>query len=306
MSPLNNNMYEVYYEKYIKYKNKYLQLKQLQLMGGAQSYFPNDCTFYIMASINKKSQIQNNFSNRIQRFTKTIPSGSNLHITLLTLHLNKNHPNFNIFYSTNFLNDAVKLYKNIFQNEYLESKTGNYDSFGKSQSFFNITPSNLAQIKKNKESKFFVRKYKLPNGKENLITEFRTNFYKLLNAHLNILTNSNQKFVIKKIPNNPQNIAIEVSYNNIPLYAVTTHYFGKGVWEPHISLFSNIDFYNNNQALYSQFQNMLSQNQMNENILMTNYLQGVGGNVNQINLINDIDEIIFSYSNPRSEINIKI
>ncbi|ARF08320.1 hypothetical protein Catovirus_1_370 [Catovirus CTV1] len=304
-----------YYQKYLKYKSKYMQLKEQK--GGAQPYFGNNTTIlYIMAFINPNSNIYNLFQNRVSHIV-----GSNinnpLHATLLTLHINNTHPiirNYDVFKDRNFLDEVKNVYKQIFANLELESVSGNYDLFGASNNFFNIdknpnSPNNIVNITKNKLSKFFVRRYKLPQMNEKAITTFRISYYKLVNKYLNMYDGTNNKIILFENSNLKKNaklskplpvdIGAVVEYNGHELYAVDVHYFGTAIWEPHISLFSNVDFFNKNQQEYGNLQQKsLMKHQypseikvFQEKLLTTNF----GGKVNKIHLTKDINKLVFSY-----------
>lgn len=282
------------YHKYIKYKTKYLELKNKVIMeGGSSKSFKKTIKFFIMATIKSDNKLQYEIKKIQKKYLDEHKAhNENIHITLLTLELNYEHPLVEIFFNEKFLEKIKNIYLSTFQKTFLISKKNDYGLYGKAKRFFNINENNIKEIKKNREIKFLVKKYKLDN--EIKIIEFRNLFYKALNKYLNKNQNNNINFKIKEqIAENPNDIIAVISYDDTPLYAVPAYYFEKGKWKPHISLFSNIDMFTANSKLYTKLQKQ-TLDQKEINVFIEDNLRK-NNNIDKIDLIKDINSLVFSY-----------
>jgi len=234
-------------KKYLKYKKKYDHLKKFTLSqtGGGRGYFQNNTALYILADI-EGTRSMSGFKDRTDILLgENNKPFNNPHITIHSIHINEDHPDYKIFKSSSFektIEEGFKLLlagkrsnlaPNLIPDSSLKlvSPKGQYEIFGQ-------TP------------KFFGRKY-IPDNPQK-ITDFR----RLLYDH-----------IIKKVKKGKPTYEQETrgslkyhvySFGGIPLYAVSQYNHGIGNWTPHISIVSEYDIQNNNKELHKKYEGQKS------------------------------------------------
>lgn len=268
---------ENYYEKYIKYKNKYLILKQgideQQLCsnkGGGYFHERNQVRgaegkrMLGFKSINIKIELKEdtplyNYLNDNQskiNFSNKTPLSYLFHITLLNFEINMDHPLNKIGNNGRFyLNNFVYKYEN---NKMLTDKFKNFiNEIGLKNKFYECFSGTEFETDKynilGKDNKFFVQSLSYntindENGKSQ-ITKFRTYFYDKLSEYVQTIDPDIEPiFRTKKVSIGGNNYTLiyydkksgkkSSTYDESePLIAVPDFYWGNNVWTPHISLF---------------------------------------------------------------------
>ena len=226
-------MTEDYKQKYLKYKQKYLEFKSQ--IGGLPGYpftYATGGTIAIMANITGDvldNLIKTTDSLRVSRPT-------NLHITLLHLHINFANKSSHIFLTEEFNNVVKKSFINNIRipGIELESLPDSCDIFGQNPSF---------------EQKYWVNTYSLPLRFKENISKFRMDIYNYLNTKVSIgkptFTNRNDTdFVIYYA-------------NGIELYAVVKNqYFKVDTWKPHISIILMKELLSHNKGLFDEIKRL--------------------------------------------------
>jgi hypothetical protein len=177
----NINIEDIYYDKYIKYKTKYLELKQLSGGSGVYEFCHND---YKINDVGRIIDILNKFSPFIEN-------------TNIAISNNKYKENIN------------KIYKEL--EIMLEDLMKNYTGY-----FFNSTPykdlKTIYDTLKNLNTKYitFIHNYRQDFKKESLQTEEqRTN---VVTKFTTMLTENTSE--IKKLKDIINNIIIKINNNN--------------------------------------------------------------------------------------------
>ena len=222
-----------YYSKYLKYKHKYLELKN-NMSGGA---FPFDfgfgTTFYIMAKITGdtlervKERRQKLFDNKL--LNAGVNVYSELHITLLQLHINLQHPAHSIFYDQHFINVIKDSYRrNIKLNTVSLSsvkKDNSGNVLGGEWDFFGMGDFS---------KKYWARVYNLPEKYIKNIKDFRMEIYGFLNSSYGI---ARLKREFRGKGSDMTEFEIYGTPDGNELYAIVVdHYLGVSKWKPHISV----------------------------------------------------------------------
>ncbi len=281
-----------YFDEYIKYKSKYLSLKEKETNNcvsniiGGESYFHkfNQTlsgkklvfkSFNIMVELNDNSLIVQFLKHAIKdilsygnanRYIIEFDLNYKFHFTLLNFELNISHPlnlkdNENDFAQNHFAY-VRKDNSNISHKEITEKFVRFIYNISLHYNFNNCF-NNIVFKTDNFEilgtdTKYFVQKYDYNNS--NSITEFRKYFYKKLLEYIKDIDPEYKEFVFKfaKFNNDgthiilPDNLSSESDYtlcypvknlskiispNEKPLLVIPKYYWGKGVWDPHTSLF---------------------------------------------------------------------
>lgn len=222
-----------YYSKYLRYKKKYIELKN-NIIGGAFPFaYGYGTTFYIMAKISgetydrvkeRRQKLQGK-----QKLKAGISVESDLHITLLQLYINLAHPLHNIFYNTNFIDAIADAYKKNIKSQNVSLSSVKLDSSGNvlggNWDFFGMGDF---------PRKYWARVYDLPQKYEANIKQFRMDIYNYINSKFGIIQ---LKTEYRGIGNDITNFAIYGTSDGNELYAIVVdHYFGVKKWKPHISV----------------------------------------------------------------------
>jgi len=266
-----------YYEKYIKYKNKYLMLKkeidgqQLNSNSGGGYFHERNQERRVenkkmlgFKSINIKIELEQN--TPLYNYLDNNQSKINFlnksqlpylyHITLLNFEINMDHPlniigNNRKFENNNFVykNGTNKLLTNKFKMfiENIGLKNEFYRYFSGTE--FESTEYNIL----GRDDKFFVQSLSynpiFGTDRKSKITKFRTYFYNELSKYIQSIdsdieprfrteTKSISGFNYTLIYFDKKSNKKSTSYDETePLIAVPDFYWGNNVWTPHISLF---------------------------------------------------------------------
>lgn len=248
------------YNKYLKYKNKYLALKRLinQIGSGYFSTLPqktNHKTYYIMADINNPDLIRH-FDHRrsgiLHGKLASAPMGHTFHLTLLTIEINRDSKLARLF------EDLIPQPGNP-HNKKINSKIEQMVTDAYNETFRNsIVVLNQERGTYYKMGKFYVKKFPVysdqkhfsdPNTKLPLptINAFRRSFYDKLRKHLQI-----PSFNWIDSPDGNYKLAI---HNGETIFAVPIYDFGIGQWDPHISIVKEDDIQAPNPVLHGKISN---------------------------------------------------
>ncbi len=276
-------------EKYNKYKNKYLELKNsiisedgvleggiLEggiLEGGA--FFKNTTKLYLMANITDKSIYDRLDERRALLLRGNQPKQPILHITLLQFEINQDHPYSYIFYSRDFHSNLKRYFNStMVKNKVtLSSGFGEYDLLGKG------------------ENKFFVKMYK-PNKKME-ITKFRTKIYGYLERELG------KPKIRKKVVGGKTYVVFY--YDKQELIAIPDFYYGKGVWTPHVSILNIGDIRAYNKPLYRKYKNRKTKKGKLQ-LLFTPIVNARFRPIGKIKMNEHIGNLTLSLRNPKAKI----
>ena len=290
------NVNDAHY-KYLKYKTKYLNLKKSQT-GGAFA-FKNTGLFYIMAKISGDTLERVNE----RRAKLKLPVNSDLHITLLQLHINIANPLSKMFTDDNF-------YKAI-QTAFSKHIKGNNVTLS-SQVIDPITGKATGGLwdflgQGTFDKKFWARSYEIPPQHIEHIRAFRIDIYNFINTFIsqNGMTLSS-KFKTRTMPSDPTDQTQFKIYstvkgtNRIELYAIVKdHYLGVETWHPHVSVIKMSELRSRSQELYTTLSGIPSDS------VKTKILKSaIGPGVKQMSIIEsrrDIDQIRISFSNPQDK-----
>jgi hypothetical protein len=220
-----------YEEKYIKYKLKYLKLQQ---SGGA---FP----FYSLKQQNKISvpftimaELGGDTLDRVneRRSALGLSNIKSLHITLLQIFINSEHPYADVFTQQELFDKVNEAY-----NVHLKGQLELVSSCGKG-GVWEFLGHDI-------NNQFWTRVYSIVKGKNynKNIYDFRMAFYNMINT----LVKKMYKDKILKVgtmisedPNNPKDETAFDYYGDTKknlLYAINTdQYVGFDNWKPHISI----------------------------------------------------------------------
>jgi hypothetical protein len=222
-----------YYSKYLKYKQKYLELKN-NMTGGAFPFkFGYGTTFYIMAKITGET-LDRVKERRKKLFDKNLLNvgvniDSELHITLLQLHINLEHPNHKIFYDLEFINIIKESYRKNIKDSNVSLSSVKTDAMG------NVLGGKWDFFGMNDFSKkYWARVYDLPEKYQKNMKDFRIEIYNFLNI----------RYGIKRLKREFRGKGTDITEFEIygtpdgnELYAIVVdHYLGVSKWKPHISV----------------------------------------------------------------------
>ena len=268
---------DIYHDKYIKYKNKYLMLKQeindIQLnqnTGGGFFHERNqerrveNKKMLGFKSINIKIELEQNTplynyfnenKNKIN-FVNKIELQYLFHITLLNFEINMDHP-----LNTTGNNRRFELNNFVYKNGTNKLITNKFKTFIQSiglknifyRYFFGTEFESTKYDILGKDDKFFVQSLdynpkKISDGKYK-ISKFRTYFYNELSKYIQTIdADIESRFRTETKSIGGYNYTLiyfdkkldkkSTSYDESePLIAVPDFYWGNNVWTPHISLF---------------------------------------------------------------------
>lgn len=233
-----------YIDKYKKYKQKYIELKQQ--IGGSFA-FTNGQPFYILYllddettkyAVSERRSILLNNSELIRDHNR---DNLKLHFTLFNFQINNNHKNKDIFTTPEF----IQLIRDAF-NENLDKQ-------------ILIHTTNDYKILSN----FYGKEYNLAYPSK--ITDFRIRIYEYISRML-----LEGKSPIQQ----PRGDFMYLNVNGNDLIAVPLHNWGKENWLTHISLlefrndkFPTLSLYHNNHELYQNIKPYLQE----KNIIMVKH-----------------------------------
>jgi hypothetical protein len=305
-----------YREKYLKYKAKYLELKQL---GGA-NYFTNNTKLYITAHITSQ-QLKKAYEERIGILLGNTKPQFEPHMTLFELDINQEHSAAKLFQEKIFQKVIRIAFDTHLRNLGLVSNFGSYKILGTGA------------------KDFYVREYE-PEDKK-AITNFRKEIYNYIQNHpgvknyrLEEIKDTNGKLLYKEFYCDDSNTSMDK-----PLYRVPIYISGVGVWTPHISIINSddllklknqdISFYNKNytdyekipekynsgqynivtniiQLLFSSPQNPIEKIKEEKKDYLTGMIQSKNvGSMKEIQIGLDLNDIHFSLTNFKEKINMK-
>lgn len=216
-----------YHHLYKKYAQQYRRLKGgdnetlVDDLTRPKTFFEKMTNMYIMVHVTNPN-IRKTYDIKIQKLLgpKNRPHNDVLHITLLHIMINADHPLAEIFRKHDFLQHVRKSY--------------------------NESMSTLLIPKENKllgiDTKFIARRYAPLNT--NAISHFRTLVYTYLNKRLGTFTQNIEEIKGLKY--------YVFSFGGKELYAITEYHHGKGNWAPHISVVSVPDIKKYNLPLYKE------------------------------------------------------
>lgn len=235
---------------------------------GVTKYKPS--TLYIMANISPYSPIHDAVMERRKLLIgNNTPTHSKLHITLLQIELNKDHPYFkNVFWTDPMLYKMIRRW-------YIE-----YFSDVK------LFPTDYNLYGKYLMKRFFAKRYTCDTvtGQVPKITQFRTEFYKYINERLKNLGAKTASVKYDK------EYYVYI-YDGQPLFAVPEFYHGIGKWDPHISIIHTNHIQEFNQNLYDTYVKALPDRKNGDDVtVLTNKL--VAHNIKFMNLNMKIGEDI--------------
>jgi glutaredoxin-related protein len=216
-------------EKYLKYKNKYLKLKEL--LGGANPFNKNTQKIYFMFKLKDTGVPSNTYQRFIKRYadafenTNIMTSKQNFkpHITLTEINVNMKNPNaqkfIDIIKDTIFLKNLKNKFDNILKNNpiTIDSGYGNYKKLGN----------------------FVAREYKFKNNQEQIITLLRKELYNKLVSNYQKKTGLTINFPPNKIQDKLDQTKYHYIFqdsNNQDLYGIPDYYFGQGIITAHVSI----------------------------------------------------------------------
>jgi hypothetical protein len=290
-----------YQKKYLKYKNKYSELSnKLHQLGGAFPFpFSNCEILYIMAKIEGKTLDRINE----RRLSFGLPNKSDLHISLLQLYVNNNHPDYAIFESKEFKDKIVESYKeNIIKNNVVLEST-QINTKGQKRGIWEFLGRD--------PNKFWARVYILNQKDKQYISQFRRDIYDYINLKL-----GQSSHLTDRRGKAPDEDDFEIyTFNGQELYAINkAFYFGIDIWKPHVSVLTiseleqstdqTISNINDPNSVIYKFIHSGSDDQK------INVLRSESGSrskniesISNINLNADIKEIKYSINNPKTKIN---
>ena len=190
--------------------------------GGAFA-FKSNTVLFVLANLTD-SALLNAYKQRIDLLLAYVSKPKVPHITLFELHINQDHPAAQYFSSPLFQQAVKDIYTRTFADIELKSPFGAYAVFG--------------DVKK-----FFVRKYS--TDRPDVITQFRINIYDYIEQNFNITRSPNRYEKKRPTGSNKDFYYFSFDYNGDrkyqELYAVSEYHFGRGIWEPHMSIIDTGD-----------------------------------------------------------------
>jgi len=282
-----------YKGKYLKYKNKYLELKS-QLGGAFPFLFGEGGKISIMANITGPTLDRVNQ----RRVRLGLPYLHTLHITLLEIHINFANVRSNIFYDPQLIDVIVQSFNQHLKGPGVEiaSGMGGWDFFGFGPSL---------------ENKYWARIYTLPHNFRERVTSFRMAIYDFITAHVGNLT---RKFDPRQNPADQHDITNYVIYStgngqnrDDELYAVVRdHYHGVDTWRPHISVIRMIELQQgqlqipgqqkSQRQLFDEVNQLQTTQERSDHITMT---IGQVPPISRIRMVTDINQLHISINVPR-------
>ena len=264
---------DIYKYKYLKYKHKYLNIKNVNMKGGFN--FINTTKFYILVKITNQ-YISDRLDERRKILLKgNLPLQTVLHLTLIQMELNQDNPDVKILEEKSFFDTVKNAYINSLKknNVILSSQFGQYDLLGSGN------------------NQFFVKAYDSDQPLE--ISNFRTAIYQYIQSKLGPAN------ITKKKINNIEYYVF--SYKNNELFTVPEFYYGKGKWVPHVSILNTGDIQKYNPELYNSY---LQQQTKNQKLLklFTPIVEAQFKPIGKINMNTDTKELVMSFKNAKSKI----
>jgi hypothetical protein len=257
-----------YYEKYLKYKEKYLELKnKLNLSGGAFPFqFGVSTKFTIMAKLGGDTLLRVNE----RRVALGLPPKLDLHITLWEIHVNLQNPDSEIFYDPRVIQLIIDSYNrnlkgtgvNLISNVPSPGIGGLWDLYGFGNDILNknwariyeVGPAFVANVQKFRADIYRSLSTLIPGGIQSIGTQSRGT--PALPA----------KGAKPAKPADMDNFVIYQS-RGIDLYAIhTPHYTGVQNWRPHISIFQIKELHTINPALIAQLNTLPTNQQKSDHI----------------------------------------
>jgi hypothetical protein len=216
-----------YEQKYLKYKKKYTDLK-IQIQKGGAFAFANNGSFALMLNVTGDTLTRINQRRR----ALGLAALRELHMTLLQLHINFDHPLHRIFLDPRFRDCVTQAVRNtlyqignplILHSLNPATQRGRWDFLGQGN------------------SQFWARVYTIDTTASVLVRNFRRAFYQCINTIIapsrlihrrNIIRNHGPGGVA-----NPTNFDIWETSPGQELYALKPlQYLGVDNWLPHISV----------------------------------------------------------------------
>ena len=168
----------------------------------------------IIANIDRSNLIYKQIREIRKTFNLPPDPNQDLHLTLHMINFNYNHPFMKKY---DILNKLKNYIKHCFK-------------------FIKNTRLLFTNVKKIGKGDMYVIGYKLNNKYK--ITQFRVCLYDKLAKLCGL--QSKRKFIKQKQPyilNDGTKVYVYCTPDGIPLYGIHEYYYGRGYWEPHISLF---------------------------------------------------------------------
>lgn len=215
-----------YEQKYLKYKKKYTDLK-IQIQRGGAFAFRNNGSFAIMLNITGDTLDRVNE----RRTALGLEPLEHLHMTLMQLHINFDHPQHRIFLDQRFHQCIARAVRNTLDQaanplilESLNPATGRgrWDFLGQGN------------------TQFWARVYTMDLNARTLVRNFRREFYQCINDRVTTPLIHRRNIPRTYGPGgvaNPTVFDIWETQQGQELYAVNTQqYLGVDNWLPHISV----------------------------------------------------------------------
>jgi hypothetical protein len=236
----------MYYNKILNMKGGGYFKQLNQLSPPAQQ----EKTYYIMAELNPESSITRTLQRNKDRLLANNPNGKNLHLTMLTIHINLQAPAevLEIIHPRG-VDGQSRLHQDI-----VDILNPAYDVVFRNP----MNPIKLRTVKGYYQIMGqFMSKQCFIKGND--ITDYRMQIYRVITRlftkkgyNLNIDKTSNAEYVIVS--------AVKGASQPVPIYAIPKYDFGTGVWSPHISLAQiagdtkNTDIKSLNPPLYGKIE----------------------------------------------------
>jgi len=211
-----------YETKYFRYKQKYLDLKQRIMMGGALP-FDKHRFFHVIAKLGGETL------NRVQKRREALgitTNHDNLHMTFLSLIFNYDNKLYHsLFDDEDFCIKIIRLFKSIIRKYSVQfvslddtDKKGVWEIFGRSG------------------KEYFARVYKVDASKKEFIKVFRQAVIKEIEKKLGL---SDPKIETRGTANDSALFIIYSTSDGKELFAINAEHYGDvETWKPHISIFS--------------------------------------------------------------------
>ena len=213
-----------YKQKYLKYKKKYSDLK-IQMQKGGTFAFATNGSLAIMLNITGDTLDRINE----RREALGLAALQVLHMTLLQLHINFDHPDHRIFFNPQFnecIAQAIRNTLNQVANPLIlhsldpATARGRWDFLGQGN------------------TQFWARVYTIDQNGRDLVRNFRREFYQCINARLSVGLIHRRHMTRNYGPGGPTEFDIWETRPGQELYAVNTQqYLGVDNWLPHVSVF---------------------------------------------------------------------
>lgn len=271
-------------KKYLKYKAKYMALKNMNMIGGG--YFSKEIphrTYYIMANISKPELITA-LNNRRDDILLRNGESHTYHLTLLTIELNRSLK----IYADRLENlvtksdgQKIKILKPEIQKMVFDAYN---ETFKKSRVVLSQERGRYYKM-----GNFYAKKYPIKSDESKLkfrdnnvptINAFRIKFYEKLRIHLGV----NFTWDITD-----PNYALAINESKDIIFAVPKYDFGIGIWEPHVSIVKDTEISDYNKDLFRKLQSSFPE------LEITKYLSNKNFNeLPEIDMSRDIDSVIMN------------